>query len=453
MSVDSLVCVHTKEEGSRVGFPEFKRSRIDEVCSATDDVGDDAPSRYKLAIRRKPKQEHWWDFGMVFSSISTEEVTVDLMNIEECLIDRRVATLHESMGIGMSFALVDLKLYGFGNFPKMEWEPESVDFFVCDLNDRSYPYEFCKAGQLNGPKICPIVIPFPETKQILIIATGRFRCGDGRELPVKGPYCELLDLPSEDNGGLYKCKAISTPWDDTYGSVYLGTPDSKAHAVVGNLLYIQIIAGEWNFELRLFCFDMKTHKWSEVEARAQCPFLQPLDGFWRSLNDISRDKLFVAHVDRSDSELTLFVGVTSLADLSKKTCHGKLDHREHLKRIVTALPTLEKLLTDKYSEYISGAGWVMPLLPDDDNSFCLFLWLEGSSIAEHLVACKFKLWEGQQQNSDVAAMDADNDIGTPRESSYDCEIMSHTLYADPFLLDRNPLYAFTPAANYPVQSL
>ncbi|CAI0400891.1 unnamed protein product [Linum tenue] len=105
MSVDSLVCVHTKEEGSRVGFPEFKRSRIDEVCSATDDVGDDAPSRYKLAIRRKPKQEHWWDFGMVFSSISTEEVTVDLMNIEECLIDRRVATLHESMGIGMSFAL------------------------------------------------------------------------------------------------------------------------------------------------------------------------------------------------------------------------------------------------------------------------------------------------------------------------------------------------------------
>ncbi|CAI0404544.1 unnamed protein product [Linum tenue] len=72
----------------------------------------------------------------------------------------------------------------------------------------------------------------------------------------------------------------------------------------------------------------------------------------------------------------------------------------------------------------------------------------GTNVTEYLLACKFKLCEGQRQNSDVAAMDADNDIATLGESSYDCEILSHTLYENPFLWNRIPLYAFTPAANY-----
>ncbi|CAI0404542.1 unnamed protein product [Linum tenue] len=422
--------------------PETRVENLAATLIDHDHVAESSPQEITMQEPSKQK-EHWWDFGMVLSDINNEDASVDLMNIKEGLMDRRVATLHRSMSRGMGFALVDLKLYGFGHFAKVE----SVDFFVCDLNDASQPYEFRKAGQLIGPKISPIVIPFPETKQILVIATGRLRLGDSRDPPVKGPYCELLDLPSEDNGGLYKCKAISTLWDDTYG--YVGcTPNSTSHAVVGNRLYIQITAGQWNYNQRLFCFDIKTHEWTEVEERADCPFLEPLDRFWRYLNDISRDKLFVVHVDSSGSELMHFVGFTSLTDLSGKRYLGKLEHREYLERIVTALPELEKLLTDKYSDYIGGAGWVMRLLPDDDNLFCLFLWLLGSNVTEYLLACKFKLCEGQRQNSDVAAMDADNDIATLGESSYDCEILSHTLYENPFLTNRMPLYVFTPAANY-----
>ncbi|CAI0423649.1 unnamed protein product [Linum tenue] len=149
-----------------------------------------------------------------------------------------------------------------------------------------------------------------------------------------------------------------------------------------------------------------------------------------------------------------FVGFTSLTDLSGKRYLGKLEHREYLERIVTALPELEKLLTDKYSDYIGGAGWVMRCWPDDDdNLFCLFLWLLGSNVTEYLLACKFKLCEGQRQNSDVAAMDADNDIATLVNQAMTARSCPIHYNENPFLTNRMPLYVFTPAANYAMECM
>ncbi|CAL1368889.1 unnamed protein product [Linum trigynum] len=401
------------------------------------------------------EEEHGWDAAVLFS-IKFDGASLYQMNIDKDdgqLADTG-AHLNERWTYGMGFALVKQKLYAFGRIPGLD----SLDFFTCDLECKAKPNEFKKAGKLLAPKTAPIVIPF-KNKEIIIISTG-VRQPEGYVDRPKLPYCEILHLP---DGGAYRLEGIRTPWDDTYGTCFGFSPISSGHVVLGNEVYVHMMAGPWGFKSRLYVLNMITRKWSICRdpngycytsdrnvAVAPLPrALNPIYGYWYSFNHIVNDVLFSVVVDPQFEDPNkkakkIFIGAISLKDLAGLNHPGNMAQRPaSLHEFVPSLEKLEHLLTTNYSGYEGGKGWVMALDPHDDKLFALFLCFQDDvEFKDHILACKFELFE---KPKDAAA------AASNRESSsrgYDCNILCHSLYKHCFPHNMQPLYTFTAADYY-----